>query len=139
MTFYVYPMRTARRAANQAETREYREEYQPEVRIPVNVRADGDDFIISALVPGVKAEDLSIQVLNDTLTIHGEIADGASEGDRFLLRERPAGKFTRTLRLPDRLSSDRTEAELVDGVLTVKVSKAEEARPRTIKVTTSSN
>jgi HSP20 family protein len=134
MTFYVTPYtRVSRRWA-----RPYREQYNTEaecdVFVPVNVRADGDDFIISALLPGVKAEELSIQVVNETVTLQGEIPAETAEDASYLVQERPSGKFYRVIRLPEPLDTAKAEADLSDGVLTLRVPKAEEARPRTIKV-----
>ena len=98
------------------------------------MRADGDDFIISALLPGVKADELSIQVVNETVTLQGEIPAETAEDARYLVQERPSGKFYRVIRLPEPLDTAKAEADLSDGVLTLRVPKAEEARPRTIKV-----
>ena len=99
--------------------------------IPVNVR-DGDDvYVLTALVPGLKAEDLTIQVLEDVVSIEGEVP--AAEGE-FLLQELAAGPFRRELRLPAPLDAENVEAKIADGVLTVRLPKAESARPRSIKV-----
>lgn len=134
MAFYVTPHTPAARRW----ARPYREEYNTEVEcdvfVPVNVRADGDDFVISALLPGVKADQLSIQVVNETVTIQGEIPGDSAEDARYLVQERPAGKFYRVIRLPEPLDPGKAEADLSDGVLSLRVPKAEEARPRTIKV-----
>lgn len=134
MAFYITPFtRVSRRWA-----RPYRAENDVEnevdVFVPVNVRADGDDFVISALIPGVKADKLSIQVVNETVTIEGEIPAETAEDARYLLQERPSGKFYRVIRLAQPLDPGKAEADLSDGVLTLRVPKAEEARPRTIKI-----
>lgn len=105
-----------------------------EVIVPVDIKADQDEFIITALLPGVKAEDLNIQIVNETVTIQGEIKDQREENASYLLMERPSGRFCRTLTLPVPLDASKTEASLSDGVLTLRVPKAEEARPKTIKV-----
>lgn len=110
-------------------------EPRPQVFIPLDVKAEADGFEITALLPGVAAEDLNITIVNDTLTIDGEIKSEYDEKAAYLLRERPSGRFYRTVRLPDPVDSARVEASLVNGVLTLRVPKAEEARPKTIKVT----
>lgn len=141
MTLYITPMgRITRRIWSQPYVwKENAPAAESEVHIPVNVKADTDNYVLTALVPGVKAEDLSIQVINETITIQGELKDDAAEKDHYLLRERPTGRFTRVIRLPEELNAAGAEADLTDGVLTLRIPKAEEARPRMIKVTTHAN
>jgi HSP20 family protein len=83
-------------------------------------------------VPGLKSEDLNIQVLEDVLRIEGEYKQDESE---YLLRELPNGSFTRTLRLPAAIEAESVEAKIADGVLTLRLPKAESARPKKIQVT----
>jgi HSP20 family protein len=106
-------------------------------RVPLDVLADSEAYVITAAVPGLKAEDLHIEILDDVVTLRGEIQEDRTEesnsGD-YLLRELHYGSFTRTLRLPDPLDTDSAEAAVVDGVLTVRIPKAEGARPKEIEV-----
>jgi HSP20 family protein len=102
--------------------------------VPVDVEAENETYVISALLPGVKAEDLNIQVVNETVTISGEFKHGRNEEGNYLLAERPAGRFTRTITLPVALNAAKAEADLTNGVLTLRVPKAEEAMPKSIKV-----
>ena len=99
--------------------------------LAVDVREEADVYIINALVPGLKADELNIQVLDDVVTIQGEFKADESE---YLMRELPYGSFTRTLRLPVTLDASKAEAKITDGVLTLRLAKAESARPKTIKV-----
>ncbi len=99
--------------------------------MPVNVRDDNDAFVLTALVPGLKAEDVTIQVLEDVVSIEGQVPQ--MQGD-FLLQELSSGAFRRELRLPAPLDADSVEAKIADGILTVRLPKAESARPRNIKV-----
>ncbi len=135
MTMYVTPFN---RMARRMWGRSFQEEQWPEVDVdvfvPVNVKAGADEFIITALLPGVKTEDLSIQVVNETVTLQGDLKETGDEKDNYLLRESPTGRFYRMIRLPEPLDSAKAAADLTDGVLTLRVPKAEEARPRTIKV-----
>ena len=129
MTLYAYafPRHMARRwmaAAEQAPESRY---------LPVNVRDDSDAFVLTALVPGLQAADLTIQVLEDTVRIEGSMADSTTEAG-YLLQELPAGSFRRELRLPAPLEADKVEANIADGILTLRLPKAESARPRNIKV-----
>ena len=109
----------------------------------VNVREEEEAYILSSLVPGLNADDLHIQVLDDVLRIEGEYkrsmpqsgsVDEADE-DSYLLNELPHGSFTRTLRLPAAIEADHVEAQITDGVLTLRLPKAESARPKQIKIT----
>ena len=107
--------------------------YEPsrDLSLSVDVREEEDAYILSALVPGLKADDLNIQVLEDVVTIAGEFKDDESQ---YLMRELPYGSFSRTLRLPVTLDAGKAEAKITDGVLTLRLVKAESALPKTIKV-----
>jgi len=98
----------------------------------VNVREQDDAYVLSALVPGLKADDLNIQVLENVVRIEGEYKQSENE---YLMQELPHGSFTRTLRLPAAIDSDRVEAKITDGVLTLTMPKAESARAKKIKIT----
>jgi HSP20 family protein len=97
----------------------------------VNIHEQDDAFILSALVPGLNAEDLNIQVLDDVVRIDGEYK--ADEND-YVVRELPSGQFTRTLRLPAAIDAEQVEAKIADGVLTLTLPKAESARPKKISI-----
>jgi HSP20 family protein len=107
----------------------------PQVHIPMEVRSDADGFSIRAFLPGVAADDLTIEVLEDTVSISGELpAFENSEDVKVLLAELPAGSFQRTLRLPAQLDAAKAEAEVVDGMLMLRVPVAESAKARQIKI-----
>lgn len=103
-------------------------------RLPVDVRADEDAYVITAAVPGLRAEDLKIEVLKDVVTLRGEIPAADEANDGYLLRELRAGAFERSLRLPEPLDVSKAEASIENGLLTLRIPKAEEARPKTIKI-----
>jgi HSP20 family protein len=109
-------------------------EEQAKVVFPVDVRADENSYVISAFLPGVNPEDLDIQVVNNTVTIKGEIKLDRNEGEHYLIAERPSGRFYRSIELPDDLDSEKAEADLKNGVLTLNVPKSEMSRPRKIKI-----
>jgi HSP20 family protein len=98
----------------------------------VNIREEDEAYILAALVPGLKSEDLNIQVLDDVVRIEGEYKQ---DENQYLMQELPHGSFTRTLRLPAAIDANHVEAKIADGVLTLKLPKAESARPKKIKVT----
>jgi HSP20 family protein len=123
MTFYLqtYPYR--RMARRWAENREQ--------TLGINVREENEAYVLSALVPGLKSEELNIQVLEDVVRIQGEYK---ADDSNYLVREIPTGSFARTLRLPAPLDAEHVEANITDGVLTLRLPKAESARPKQIKI-----
>ncbi len=106
-----------------------------QVYFPVDVKEVDDKFVISAMLPGLKAEDVEIQIVNETVSLKGEFKNETDEKSTYILQERPSGKFCRTVTLPDTLNSAKAEAKMENGILTVSIPKAEEAKPKTIKVT----
>ena len=100
-------------------------------QLNVNIREEDDAYTLSALVPGLKAEDLNIQVLDDVLRIEGEYKADDAE---YLMNELPSGSFTRSLRLPTVIDAEHVEARITDGVLNLHLPKAESAKPKKIKV-----
>ncbi|NPV56904.1 MAG: Hsp20/alpha crystallin family protein [Anaerolineae bacterium] len=104
------------------------------VSFPIDVHTDGEAYYISAVIPGVKAEELSIQLVGDTITLEGEFNHERDEKAKYLRMERPSGKFHRTITLPDALDAASVEANLQDGILTLRAPISEQARPKAIKV-----
>lgn len=104
---------------------------------PMNVTQDGDSFYVRAEVPGIKASELSITAMKNRLTIAGK-REIPNEQERvsYHRKERPEGAFNRTLTLPAELDVERIDARYTDGVLTLKLPKAEAAKPRLISVKT---
>jgi len=100
----------------------------------VNVFNDGEDFVLVAELPGVKKEDLDIQVRGDTLRIQGKKAISYDEGASVHRRERSTGQFDRTLTLPAEVDATKVAAEYRDGVLTLRLPRAESAKPRTVTI-----
>lgn len=125
MTFYLHPYPYRQMARRALQNRER--------SLGINIREEDEAYILSALVPGLKAEDLNIQVLEDVLRIQGEYKADENE---YLVRELPSGSFTRTLRLPSAIDAEHVEARIADGVLTLTLPKAESARPRRISIKT---
>ena len=118
---YSYPRRMGRRWMNQPEQR----------NLGVDIREEEDAYILSALVPGFKAEDLNIQVLDDVLRIEGEYK---ADDTNYLVKELPSGSFSRTLRLPASIEADQVEAHIEDGILNLLLPKAKSAKPKKIAV-----
>ena len=99
--------------------------------LSVNIREEDDAFVLSALVPGLNADDLNIQILDDIVRIEGEYRQ---EENQYLMQELPHGSFTRTLRLPVAIEADSVDAKIKNGVLTLTLPKAESAKPKRISI-----
>ena len=102
--------------------------------IPMDVESREDAFVVSAMVPGIKAEDVNIQIEGEILTIEGELKFEEDEKANWLMRERPRGRFSRKIELPTLLDAEKAKASFENGILTLHIPKAPEARPKTIKV-----
>ncbi len=100
----------------------------------LNVWEHNDDLYAEAELPGIKSEDLEISVEGGDMTIRGQRGGSPSEETTYHRRERGSGEFVRVLRLPVEVDAEHVEATLKDGVLLVKLPKAESAKPKKIKV-----
>jgi len=101
----------------------------------MNITEDKDNYYVRAELPGLSADDLELSVTGDTLSVSGERKIPAEdEKAQYHRRERDAGKFSRIVSLPAQLDTGKVEASCKDGVLTVTLPKAEEAKPRQIAV-----
>ncbi len=105
-----------------------------EMTLAVDVLADDEGYTVRALVPGLTSDDLNVEILNNTVTIHGEFKAPEAGEAKYLVSELPVGRFGRVITLPTALEPGKTEATLKDGVLTLRVPKAEAHRPKTIEV-----
>jgi len=136
MTLYINPVhRNTRRRAIEEIMRDLHEDYSALISFPIDIMADSDGYTIKALLPGVKPENLDIQIVNEIVTISGSLDADRKEGENYMLAERPSGTFHRVLTLPTPLDSSKVVASLEDGILILEIPKTEETKPRTIKVT----
>lgn len=139
MTFYVSPYRqmTAMRHAMNHWLNDTVVDHAPterEMLLAVDVQAGDDAYDITALVPGLEAEDLDIEVLNNTVTIRGEFKSGGEDQTKYLVSELPSGRFSRVISLPTNTDDSKVEALIKNGVLSLHIQKAEADRPKAIKV-----
>lgn len=110
-----------------------------ETRAPLDVRLTADEVFVRAALPGIKPEDASITIENGTLTISAQTeAEREEQEGTWLLREIRRGAFSRAISLPAGLQPDRATANFEDGVLTVRIPRAEEVKPKEIKITPTS-
>jgi HSP20 family protein len=105
--------------------------------LALDVEEQGDDYVVTAPIPGIKPEDVEISVMGDTLRIRAERQETRQEegeGKRWLMREQRYGSFERMVTLPSPVKADQADAEFRDGMLTITLPKAEEAKERRIPV-----
>lgn len=105
---------------------------------PIDVYQTDNEVVVEASMPGVKADDIDISVTGDTLTMRGEVREEKEvEGERdYHLRERRYRRFARSLTLPSTVDADKAQAEMDNGILILRIPKAEEAKPKQITVKT---
>ena len=107
-------------------------------RVPaVDVRESEDGYVMEAELPGLTDKDVELKIEDNILTLSSR-KDEATEEDKdgYLIRERRSAEFCRTFVLPKDVDRDKIKAEFKNGLLTVRVPKAPEAKPRKIDVTT---
>ncbi len=104
--------------------------YRPDV----DIVEKGEELVILADMPGVKPNDIDVKFEDGTLTIYGRITDDRTRREQFLLQEFGVGDYYRTFRISEQIDASRIAAEMSGGVLTLHLPKAEQAKPRKIKV-----
>ncbi len=104
---------------------------------PINLTQDDDNFYVRAEVPGIEPEELSISAVRNRVSLAGK-RELPREHERvsYHRKERPEGSFNRTVTLPAEVDAERVHARYADGILTITLPKAEQAKPRQIPVKT---
>jgi HSP20 family protein len=108
--------------------------------LSVDVREQGDNFVISAPTPGIGPDDVEITVRGDLVRVRGERKEENEQGgedQRWLMREQRYGAFERVVQLPSPVSADGAHADFKDGILTITLPKTEESKERRIPVKSS--
>lgn len=100
----------------------------------VDVLETDDSLVLRAELPGLKREDVQITLESNTLTLKGERRFERKEDESFLRIETTYGAFSRSFTLPSNIRGDETRASFQDGILEIRIPKAEEARPRHIEI-----
>lgn len=103
----------------------------------VNITEDKDNYYVYAELPGMKADEIDLQVEARNLGISGK-RKIHSEGEnvKYHRREREAGKFARVVELPGEIDADKVDAQMVNGVLSLTIPKSEAAKPKQITIKT---
>ena len=136
MTWYVSPYRRiSRRQVQAAQNTGMDKRIDRESVLAVDVKSVEDAYEISAMVPGIEADDIDVEILNETISISGKFSGQAEdEKSKILVNELPIGQFNREITLPTKLEPSKAVANLKNGVFTLRVPKAEEDRPKVIKI-----
>jgi HSP20 family protein len=101
----------------------------------LDISSTADSLVVEAALPGVKPEGVEITVQNGTLTIRGETSsERREESGEYLVQEIRRGEFARSVTLPTGLEPDRSTATFEHGVLTLRIPKAEQVKPRQIRI-----
>jgi HSP20 family protein len=109
-------------------------------RLPLDVRTTSDALLVDASLPGVKPEDVEITVENGTLTIKAEESgERSNEEGGYLVREISRGSVMRSVSLPTGLEADKAEATFEHGVLRLRIPKADQVKPKQIRISPVSN
>ncbi|MFH9425223.1 Hsp20/alpha crystallin family protein [Streptomyces sp. NPDC017529] len=103
--------------------------------LPMDAYRSGDEFVIHFDLPGVDPQAIDLDIERNVLTVRAERGATAPEGAELIASERTAGKFSRQLFLGESLDSERVDASYENGVLTLRIPVAEQAKPRKIEIT----
>lgn len=108
--------------------------------LELDVTEKGDVYTVKASVPGLNPDDIEITLEDNTLTIQGKyVQEEENENERYHLRERRTGSFSRTVNFPVLVNAEAVEAQYEHGVLTLTVPKAEEVKPKRIGIKVNGN
>jgi len=103
--------------------------------LALDVAETPNEFLVKASVPGINPDDLEITFTDNVLTIKGETQEDKDlKENQYHLRERRYGAFSRSITLPSKVKADAIEASYDAGVLTLKLPKAEEVKPKRIAI-----
>jgi HSP20 family protein len=107
--------------------------------VALDVVESEDEYLVKASVPGINPEELEITFEDNRLTIKGEVKEESEVNEaRYHLRERRFGSFSRSIKMPSGIDSDKIEANYEKGVLELHLPKVEEVKPKKIAIKTSS-
>ena len=103
--------------------------------LPLDVVESEEGYVVKASVPGINPDDVEITIEEDVLTIKGDyVSDSETEEETYLIRERRAGGFSRSIRFPVEVDAEAVGATYENGVLTLNVPKVEEVKPKRVEI-----
>ena len=107
---------------------------QFDTHLEVDVTESEDEYVLTANIPGVEAEDVSVKLEDQIVSISAMSTEDEDEQNGYLVRERRVGKYNRNLRLGSKFEHDKVKAVVKNGVLTLSIPKATESKPRRVEV-----
>jgi len=107
---------------------------QFDTHLEVDVTESEDEYVLTANIPGVEAEDVSVKLEDQIVSISAMSTEDEDEQNGYLVRERRVGKYNRNLRLGSKFEHDKVKAVVKNGVLTLSIPKATESKPRSVEV-----
>ena len=108
---------------------------QFDTHLEVDVTESEDEYVLTANIPGVEAEDVSVKLEDQIVSISADMsAEDEDAQNGYLVRERRGGKYNRNLRLGSKFEHDKVKAVVKNGVLTLSIPKATESKPRSVEV-----
>jgi len=111
--------------------------FSEEAMPPIDMYQTAKEVVVKAALPGVKPDEVDVAITGDTLSIKGETkAIEEVKREDYVYQEHRYGAFSRSIKLPSDLKTDKAEATFENGILTLTIPRAEEAKPKTIKVKT---
>ena len=103
--------------------------------LAIDMYQTDNDIVVKAAMPGIKADEVQINITGDVLTIKGEVKHEEETRDKsWHIREHHWGAFERSVRLPSDVVADKSKADFDNGILTITLPKSEEVKPKTITV-----
>lgn len=101
----------------------------------IDLEETENDFVVTADLPGLTKDDVKISIANNSVLISGEVGEEKDVQEKnYYLKERARGRFSRGFTLPTRIDSDKAEAKFKNGVLELRLPKAEESKPKEISI-----
>lgn len=111
------------------------EEASGDLAFPLDVVERENEYVITAEIPGVKKENISVTLENGVLTVSAEVRDAVEkQGERIVRQERRYGNYVRSLRLGAQVEEKNIKAQYKDGLLQLTLPKAESVKPKKINV-----
>jgi HSP20 family protein len=105
--------------------------------LAVDMYETPEEVVVRTALPGVDPADIDVSVVGDTLTIKGETkSEREEEGTNYIRRERRYGSFSRSLAIPTNVVADKAVADFSKGILTLRLPKADEVKPKRIEIKT---
>lgn len=99
----------------------------------VNIYEENDNITVKAIAPGANIEDIKVELINNMLNITVNKKSDHNK-EKYIREERIFGEFTKTVKLPYKVNSDKINASLKDGILTITLEKSEDAKPKKIEI-----